>query len=320
MDNILISVIIPVYNAELYIEDCVRSVLSQSLNEIEILLINDGSVDSSGMLCDALAETSRKIKVWHIDNNGVTNARRIGVEYANGEYICFVDADDDLPEDSLKLMYEFAIDKDIDILVAAKNRVSNKHKINLLTNKKEGELSMEDYATNMLRGDVFIGPHGRLTKRILFAVTKAMDIPRDIIVNEDLIMNLKLGTSARRIYQTNRIVSYNYYDREGSVSKKKKDFSYWVKVFDICQNILIENYGLTTSRILREAFTIMKLDRVYDIDWKKEEKEQRKKILQDAKELSILQSDVKRKIAILQYPKLVFFIKIVFYINRKIKK
>lgn len=320
MDNILISVIIPVYNAELYIENCVRSILSQSLNEIEILLIDDGSIDKSGILCDALAETDRKIRVWHIDNNGVTNARRIGVEYANGVYICFVDADDDLPKDSLKLMYEFAVNENIDILIAAKNRISNKNKTNLLTNRKEGELTMEDYAINMLCGDSFIGPHGRLIRRILFAMTKAMDIPKDIIVNEDLIMNLKLGTSAGKIFQTNQIVSYNYYDREGSVSKKKKGFSYWIKVFNICQSILEDNYNLSTSSILRKAFIIMKIDRTYNIEWKKEEREQRKEILQEAKKISILNSDIKRKIVILQYPKLIFFIKIAFYINKKMRK
>ena len=90
----MISVIVPVYNAEAYLEECVESILSQSYRNIELILINDGSTDGSGELCETLAETDERVVVIHRENGGVSAARNTGLDAAKGDVIAFVDCDD----------------------------------------------------------------------------------------------------------------------------------------------------------------------------------------------------------------------------------
>lgn len=90
----LISVIVPVYNVEKYIKQCVESICAQTYKNLEIILINDGSKDNSGAICDTLAEKDSRIYVIHKENGGVSAARNAGLDYAHGEYIAFIDGDD----------------------------------------------------------------------------------------------------------------------------------------------------------------------------------------------------------------------------------
>ena len=90
----LISVIVPVYNVESYLEKCIESIQNQSYKSLEIILVNDGSTDSSGDICDKYAAHDKRIKVIHKKNGGLSSARNAGLEVANGDYIAFVDSDD----------------------------------------------------------------------------------------------------------------------------------------------------------------------------------------------------------------------------------
>ncbi|MCM1037661.1 MAG: glycosyltransferase [Bacteroides sp.] len=103
MKDISISVIIPVYNAAPWLERCIESVCSQSVSDIEILLIDDGSTDGSAALCDAAAAADPRIRVFHKPNGGVSAARNFAICKARGRWLAFVDADDTLPADSLRL-------------------------------------------------------------------------------------------------------------------------------------------------------------------------------------------------------------------------
>lgn len=98
------SFVIPVYNCEQYLEECVESVLAQTVSDFEILLINDGSTDGSGMLCDKLKERDERIRVFHKENGGAGSARNYGIEKASGEYILFVDGDDTIESNCLELI------------------------------------------------------------------------------------------------------------------------------------------------------------------------------------------------------------------------
>ncbi len=106
-DNVLVSVIVPVYNVEKYLEECVNSLTSQTYSNLEILLIDDGSTDGSGNICDSLAKEDARIRVFHLQNGGVSNARNFGIENAKGEYLSFVDSDDWVDLD----MYEKMVQK-----------------------------------------------------------------------------------------------------------------------------------------------------------------------------------------------------------------
>ena len=94
-----ISIIIPVYNVEKYISECIESILKQTYNNFELLLINDGSTDTSGNICDKYAELDKRIRVFHKKNEGVGIARNLGIEHARGEWICFIDSDDWISSD-----------------------------------------------------------------------------------------------------------------------------------------------------------------------------------------------------------------------------
>lgn len=104
--NDLISVIIPVYNVEKYLEDCINSVIEQSYKNLEIILIDDGSTDSSGVLCDQYAVKDSRIRVIHKKNGGQSTARNVGLEMASGEWITFVDSDDVVHSDMISVLRE----------------------------------------------------------------------------------------------------------------------------------------------------------------------------------------------------------------------
>lgn len=102
----LISVIIPVYNAQRFLNACISSVLAQTYERIEVLLIDDGSTDRSGAICDTFAGQDRRVQVIHQGNQGVSAARNLGIERSNGEFLCFVDADDIVHPQMLEMLAE----------------------------------------------------------------------------------------------------------------------------------------------------------------------------------------------------------------------
>ena len=90
----MISIIVPVYNVEKYLQRCIESILTQTETDFELLLIDDGSKDKSGLICDEYAQKDKRVNVIHKENGGVSSARNLGIEKANGEWMCFIDADD----------------------------------------------------------------------------------------------------------------------------------------------------------------------------------------------------------------------------------
>lgn len=106
MNKVTISVIIPVYNSEKHLNKCIDSVLAQTYENFELLLINDGSKDSSGTICDTYAVKDNRVRVFHKENGGASSARNLGINSSKGEYICFVDSDDYVDKDYLNNFME----------------------------------------------------------------------------------------------------------------------------------------------------------------------------------------------------------------------
>ena len=121
-----ISIIVPVYNVENYLERCVESILKQTYTNFELLLINDGSTDQSGDLCDQLVSKNENIKVFHLENAGVSNARNVGIQNSTGEWITFIDSDDFITPDYLETLIS-AVDGDdsIGFSVARLHHIKN---------------------------------------------------------------------------------------------------------------------------------------------------------------------------------------------------
>ena len=103
----MISIIVPVYNAEKWLERCLDSIVAQTYTDWELLLIDDGSTDDSATICDEYAAKDERIRVFHKENGGVVQARRIGVEQSHGEFIYFVDSDDAILPDTLEMMCNY---------------------------------------------------------------------------------------------------------------------------------------------------------------------------------------------------------------------
>ena len=111
-----ISIIIPIYNTEAYLPRCIDSILSQSFTDYELILINDGSIDNSGSICDKYAQQDNRIKVFHQKNGGLSSARNTGLDHAQGEWIYFVDSDDELKPDGLQTLVN-CISEDVDMVM-----------------------------------------------------------------------------------------------------------------------------------------------------------------------------------------------------------
>ena len=107
----MLSVIVPVYNTEKYLGDCIDSILAQSYDDFEIILVDDGSTDKSGTICDEYAERNNRVKVIHQENGGVTNARKTGVRNACGTYFSFLDSDDWIHPEMFERMVDRCMDK-----------------------------------------------------------------------------------------------------------------------------------------------------------------------------------------------------------------
>jgi len=113
----LISVIMPIYNVEKYIKTSVDSILNQSFRDFELILIDDGSTDNSGELCDKYAAKDSRVRVFHIKNNGVSNARNVGLRHANGQYVYFCDGDDYIDDNAFQVMSDILRKYSIDLLI-----------------------------------------------------------------------------------------------------------------------------------------------------------------------------------------------------------
>lgn len=113
--NKKVSIIVPVYNVEKYLQRCIESILTQTETDFELLLIDDGSKDKSGLMCDDYAQKDKRVNVIHKENGGVSSARNLGIEKANGEWMCFIDADDYVRQDFLSNIQQYLFG-DVDIV------------------------------------------------------------------------------------------------------------------------------------------------------------------------------------------------------------
>lgn len=123
--QLLFSIVIPIYNIEKYIKECIESILKQSFSNYEIILVDDGSTDGSGKICDDYARRYQNISVIHCENGGVSKARNKGIDTAKGEYIIFIDGDDFIEHDSLESIHCSVINKKCDVLMIGIKFIDN---------------------------------------------------------------------------------------------------------------------------------------------------------------------------------------------------
>lgn len=215
----LISVIVPVYNVEAFLHRCVDSILAQTYQNLEIILVDDGATDSSGTICDAYAAKDSRIRVIHKENGGLSSARNAGMEEAKGEYIAFVDSDDWIEPEMYGHMLRLMGEYDAKLVCAGRYDVSEKtgeKKVGLCPKREEAVTAEEMVGRIFLWDGCDSSACDKLYHRSLLETFRYPEGK----VCEDVPVTYKIVLRAGRAVFCDRPF-YNYYHRSGSISKER---------------------------------------------------------------------------------------------------
>lgn len=215
MEQPLISIIVPVYNAENYLEDCVESLLQQSYKNIEFILVDDGSTDASAEICDIYSRKDTRVTVIHKENEGQAEARNIGVQYSHGQFIGFADDDDILDPEMFEILYKNMIEYNVDISACCRLYVEKDRSFKRNT-FSSGLIDGHEFVTNILRGEGASGAvWDKLFKREILEKYK---FPKGEQF-EDYWVVLRAMCEYRKIYFDDRAL-YRWIIRDNSQSHK----------------------------------------------------------------------------------------------------
>lgn len=227
-NNPCISIIVPVYNVEKYLKRCIDSILKQTFTDFELILVDDGSTDASGILCDKCAEQDRRIRVLHKKNGGASSARNCGLDIAAGEYIAFVDSDDWVEPCMYECLYRIMKENEAQMAGCRMRIVRRKVKKIVQPIPETEILGRKELLDRFFRidGVVDCGVWGKIISK------KLLDNYRFIEgrMNEDIESGFYLAVNCHRAVYTNMIY-YNYFKNRDGVtnsrfSEKKLDLLY----------------------------------------------------------------------------------------------
>lgn len=231
---VLVSVIVPVYNVEQYLERCVESIRNQTLKEIEIILVDDGSPDECPRLCDEYAELDERIKVIHKKNGGLSSARNAGIQNSRGKYIGFIDSDDYIESNMYEKLYEAAESNNVDMVMADCWKVTNQKKILKTCEIRSGlynneDLEKEIYPKLIMRNSIEFGPilsvWNCLYKREILQENKLF-FDEEILWSEDCIFSALCVYSISSFLYLKGEPLYNYMYNPQSISNTYKEKSW----------------------------------------------------------------------------------------------
>lgn len=278
--NPKISVIVPVYNAEKYLEQCIDSILDQTYKNLEIVLINDGSTDKSGKICDGYAKSDNRVRVLHLENGGVSNARNKGIEISTGDYITFVDADDWIDMDMYSGMLEIINEEKTDVVMCSFFK-TNGNELNqpIIFPWESPKVFLDDEIKNLLIPS-FVAPiykEGRKAQlnmgsiwRCLFnsetIKRKGIKFDTRIRCQEDLVFLLQVLNKSSRVISLN--IPYYYYriDAESITQNYIKDLytSLQLAIENISEIFHNGNYDFDISKQLRWRIVSKVLNSIYN--------------------------------------------------------
>lgn len=239
MQNPLISIIVPIYNAECYLQKCIDSLLNQTYSNIEIILVDDGSTDNSARICDVLSQKDLRIKIVHQENQGVSATRNKGLDIATGSYIGFVDADDTVQPDFYKNLYSALIEYDADLSICNQSLVMDNQTFVDGVSKEVLCFNKNNAIEQMLLGKIFRG--GPCNKLFKADLCKNLKFDIDINVGEDLLFCIKYLLKCEKIIFVPQSY-YNYFIHEGSAwtsnftEKTFTDHTSRERIFEILKN------------------------------------------------------------------------------------
>lgn len=247
MNHPFVSIIVPVYNTEKYLSRCIQSVLAQTYTNWELLLIDDGSTDSSGAICDKYAAEDKRIRVFHKENGGVSSARNLGLDNAQGEWVSFIDADDFV---AVNYLGSLRTDDDYDLVVCSFEVVGNEQWKNEI---EDGEFSKHELSNfiDQYLDCAFVGaPWCKLFRKSLIDYLN-LRFNTSINFNEDTLFVLQYLKEVSAIKTINeRLYQYN---RENTAGLSRKTCTY-------------RNYIYTMDKL---TDALCKVKKRYDFDFQK---------------------------------------------------
>jgi glycosyltransferase involved in cell wall biosynthesis len=230
----LISVIVPVYNVEQYLRRCVDSILTQSYQNLEIILVDDGSTDSSGDICDWYKKQNGRIKVIHKENGGLSSARNAGLDIADGEYIGFVDSDDWIVENMYETLLTLLISTNSDVVGCRWREVTHAHSSSAKSRKQYPFKIYEhdDILINFFKDEFKSSVCSRLYKTDVIKNIRFFEGR----IHEDYLFSYDVFSKCNRVLQS-ELALYMYYVNNVSISRnkfKEKNLDY---IF-VCNEVL----------------------------------------------------------------------------------
>ena len=256
----LISIIVPVYNVEKYLKKCVYSILNQSYKNLEVILVNDGSTDNSGKICDELSREDSRIKVYHKDNGGLSDARNYGVAKANGEYVGFVDSDDYIDQYMYENLYKAIREYNTQIAECGITRVYKNNKLRPHYDGEEYSLVVdrEGYLKEYLENRKVYG--AAVCKLLSIDLAKVLKFP-DGKVYEDVFYTLELLKKVDK-YTLISGNYYYYYIRGNSITTKtfsSRDMDY-IEIIDKIGEYTLNNYTKLKEKLfIRQGFAYLSI-------------------------------------------------------------
>ena len=261
----MLSIIVTVYNTEKYIKRCITSLLNQSINSYEIILVDDGSPDRCAIICDEYSKLDSRIKVIHKKNQGLGMARNSGLEIAKGDYVAFVDSDDYVESNYFKELLELAQKYDVDVCVSGKIYIDNGKRIktrDCVSAELQNRYIRDKNVIKTFTAKV-VSPNQKgtdycslsacfsLFRRLLFTVNNLSFVSERQFLSEDMEFNMNLYQVCESIYLSD-ICGYHYWYNENSLSRsnKKNRFSLLEKTTSAIEiklnkyNIIGEDYRI----------------------------------------------------------------------------
>lgn len=309
MKNNLVSVIVPIYNVEEYLPECIESLISQTYDNLEIILVDDGSSDNCGKICDTYAQKDNRIKVIHKENGGFSDARNAGINIASGEFISFVDSDDFVDakyiEHLMTALNLFDADISIGNLIIYDSKI-NKKNVNLNDNII---LEKEQLIPTSFDEQLFwILSHGRLYKKkvmenIMF--NSKMKMSEDV----EFFYNVLLNTKKIVVTPTN---DYFYRIRENSATKCNFNLNKWNFDFEYNRKLIEENEDVIIKRSLIRRYYRVCTNCIINYNLSKKDYKIIKKNMSEYKKIFWFESNLKEKIKFIicyYLPSFKYFIK-----------
>lgn len=258
----LISVIIPIYNTEEYLEKCVISIINQTYKNIEIILINDGSTSMNCInICQNFEKVYNNVRFYNKNNDGVSETRNFGIEKANGKYLLFIDSDDWIEKDTIEILYENI--KNNDMSICSYHRVFENY--NLIDNIKKLENDIILSKTKTLKILFLNGKYKMNYQGFIFNKLFKKEIidrynirfDKDICYNEDRLFVFNYLLHCNKPIYFSKYIGYNYYRREGSVTNQKayneKMYTEFI-AFDKMSKLAVDNKINNLDRLIRNEY------------------------------------------------------------------